>query len=113
MLLDGDPVRSCIVLAPTIQGRGVTTVEGLSQGGDLHPVQRAFHEHGASQCGFCTPGMVLTAESLLRRQPNPDRDAVGRALAGNLCRCTGYVKIVDATLAAAEQGATTEGESTP
>ncbi len=101
VLLDGVPVLSCILLAADAEGREVTTIEGLARGGRLHPVQEAFLEAGAVQCGFCTPGMVLAAKALLDRDPRPDRGAIRRALSGNLCRCTGYVKIVDAVERAA------------
>lgn len=102
VLLDGQPVLSCLTLAADVQGREVTTIEGLSHGEDLHPVQRAFHEAGAVQCGFCTPGMVLTAKALLDTHAAPDRDTIRKALSGNLCRCTGYVKIVNAVENAAK-----------
>ncbi|TWJ17033.1 (2Fe-2S)-binding protein [Geobacter argillaceus] len=102
VLLDGKPVLSCLTLAADAEGHEITTIEGLAQGEDLHPVQRAFHEAGAVQCGFCTPGMVLTAKALLDTNPNPDREAIKGALSGNLCRCTGYVKIVNAVEIAAK-----------
>lgn len=102
VLLDGLPVLSCLTLAVDAHGRDVVTIEGLSQGENLHPLQEAFHEAGAVQCGFCTPGMILTAKSFLDTNPNPSRDEIKHALAGNLCRCTGYVKIVDAVETAAE-----------
>ncbi len=102
VLIDGKPALSCLTLAADAEGREITTIEGLAHGEDLHPVQRAFHEAGAVQCGFCTPGMVLTAKALLDANPNPDRDTIKGALAGNLCRCTGYVKIVDAVENAAK-----------
>jgi carbon-monoxide dehydrogenase small subunit len=96
VLLDGRPVSSCLVLAPSAAGRHVVTVRGIEREGGLHPLQEAFVEHGAVQCGFCTPGMLLTALAFLERHPDPDRDAIRAALEGNLCRCTGYTKIVDA-----------------
>jgi carbon-monoxide dehydrogenase small subunit len=96
VLLDGQPVLSCLTLAADADGHEITTIEGLALGGELHPIQRAFHESGAVQCGFCTPGMVLTAKALLDTHPHPDREAIRGALSGNLCRCTGYVKIVNA-----------------
>jgi len=96
VLLDGRPVSSCLVLTPTARGRRVLTVRGLERAGDLHPLQTAFVEHGAVQCGFCTPGMVLTALAFLEQRPRPDREEIRAALAGNLCRCTGYAKILDA-----------------
>lgn len=96
VLLDGRPVSSCLVLAPTARGRAIVTVRGLRDDGELHPLQEAFVRHGAVQCGFCTPGMVLTALAFLERTPRADRQAIRRGLAGNLCRCTGYAKILDA-----------------
>jgi carbon-monoxide dehydrogenase small subunit len=96
VLLDGQPVSSCLVLAVATRGKPITTVRGLTPDGELHPLQEAFLEHGAVQCGFCTPGMLLTALAFLERTPRPDRDAIRVALEGNLCRCTGYTKIVDA-----------------
>lgn len=101
VLLDGQPVRSCLTLAVDAQGREITTIEGLARNGELHPLQRAFHEHGAIQCGFCTPGMILTARALLDENPTPTVGEVKRAISGNLCRCTGYVKIIEAITAAA------------
>ncbi|MDQ7842219.1 MAG: (2Fe-2S)-binding protein [Armatimonadota bacterium] len=100
VLLDGDPVCSCLLLAVKAQGREVLTIEGLGAPDRLHPLQQAFIEHGALQCGFCGPGMLLSAAALLARTPRPDEQAVREAIAGNLCRCTGYAKIVDAILAA-------------
>jgi carbon-monoxide dehydrogenase small subunit len=102
MLLDGKPVNSCSYLALQAEGRAVTTVEGLGAGDELAPLQRAFLEHGGVQCGFCTPGMLISATSLLDRNPHPSEDEVRIALSGNLCRCTGYDGIVKAVLAAAE-----------
>jgi carbon-monoxide dehydrogenase small subunit len=104
VLLDGRPVSSCLVLTPAARGRAVTTVRGLGAEGALHPLQQAFLEHGAVQCGFCTPGMLLTAFAYLQRHAAPTRDEIRRALAGNLCRCTGYTKIVDAVAACAARG---------
>ena len=98
MLLDGKPVNSCSYLAAQADGREVTTVEGLADGGSLSPLQRAFLEHGGVQCGFCTPGMLISATSLLEREPQPTEDEVRIALSGNLCRCTGYDGIVKAVL---------------
>ncbi|MGC9397590.1 MAG: (2Fe-2S)-binding protein [Anaerolineae bacterium] len=98
VLLDGEPVNSCLVLAVEADGREVETVEGLSADGDLHPLQKAFIEHNAVQCGFCTPGMLMSAKGLLERNPHPTEEDVREALAGNLCRCTGYVRIIDAVL---------------
>ncbi|MDQ7848855.1 MAG: (2Fe-2S)-binding protein [Armatimonadota bacterium] len=102
VLLDGRPVCSCLLLAVKAQGREVMTIEGLGQPGRLHPLQQAFVDHGALQCGFCGPGMLLSAAALLARNPRPREEAVREAIAGNLCRCSGYVKIVEAILAAAE-----------
>jgi aerobic-type carbon monoxide dehydrogenase small subunit (CoxS/CutS family) len=99
--LDGETVRSCLMLAAQANGRSLLTVEGLATGGDLHPLQQAFHEHHALQCGFCTPGFLLSAEALLRERPDPSEREVREALAGNLCRCTGYEGIVNAVLAVA------------
>ncbi len=101
VLLDGESVKSCTVLAVQADGREVTTIEGLASGGELHPVQQAFHEHHALQCGYCTPGMVLAAVSLLREQPSPSEEEIRLGLEGNLCRCTGYHNIVKAVQAAA------------
>jgi carbon-monoxide dehydrogenase small subunit len=107
VLLDDEPVSACLVLVPRVAGRRVTTVRGLDQGegGALHPLQEAFATHGAVQCGFCIPGMVLTAYAFLRDHPTPSREEIRRAIAGNLCRCTGYVKIIDAIARAAGGGA--------
>jgi aerobic carbon-monoxide dehydrogenase small subunit len=102
--LDGTPVCSCLVAAGQANGREVTTVEGLGSGEDLHPVQQAFLERGAVQCGFCTPGLIVSTHDLLQRNPHPSDPEIREALAGNLCRCTGYEKIMDAVrTAAAEQ----------
>jgi carbon-monoxide dehydrogenase small subunit len=101
VLLDGTLVCSCLVLAAQADGHEVTTVEGLAEDGRLHPVQQAFVEAGAVQCGFCTPGLVVATADLLTRTPNPSDDEIREALSGNLCRCTGYAKIVDAVRAAA------------
>jgi carbon-monoxide dehydrogenase small subunit len=101
--LDGTPVCSCLVAAGQANGREVTTVEGLGTGEDLHAVQRAFLECGAVQCGFCTPGLVVSTHDLLRRNPRPSDPEIREALAGNLCRCTGYEKIMDAVRAAAAE----------
>ncbi|HUT71427.1 MAG TPA: (2Fe-2S)-binding protein [Desulfatiglandales bacterium] len=102
VLIDGKPVLSCLTLALTVEGKHITTIEALAQGTALHPIQKAFVEHGAIQCGFCTPGMILSAKALLDKNLNPTDREVKYALSGNLCRCTGYVKIIDAVLAAAE-----------
>ena len=96
VLLDGEPVSSCLVLAVGTRGRPITTVRGIVEDGGLHPLQEAFLRHGAVQCGFCTPGMLLTTLAFLEKNPAPDRDAIRAALEGNLCRCTGYTKIIDA-----------------
>jgi carbon-monoxide dehydrogenase small subunit len=103
VLLDGTLVCACLVLAAQADGRDVVTVEGLAGGGGLHPVQQAFVEAGAVQCGFCTPGLVVAAAALLAESPDPDRDEIREALSGNLCRCTGYQKIFDAVRLAAER----------
>ncbi|MBI2880552.1 MAG: (2Fe-2S)-binding protein [Candidatus Tectomicrobia bacterium] len=103
VLVDGEPHLACLTLAVTVEGRSVTTIEGLAQGGVLSSVQEAFIRHGAIQCGFCTPGAILSAEGLLRSVPRPTEEEVKRALSGNLCRCTGYVRMVQAVLAAAER----------
>jgi carbon-monoxide dehydrogenase small subunit len=100
VLLAGEPVNSCLVLAHEADGMEVVTIEGLAQGGVLHPIQTAFVEQGAIQCGFCTPGMVMSAKALLDHKPNPTREDIVHGLRGNLCRCTGYVKIFDAVEAA-------------
>jgi aerobic carbon-monoxide dehydrogenase small subunit len=102
VLLDGRPILSCVTLAGSVDGREIITIEGLvGKGGELHPVQRAFHEVGAIQCGFCTPGMVLVAKSLLDRVSNPSSDEIREAISGNICRCTGYGRIVTAVEKAA------------
>lgn len=101
VLVDGEAVYSCLTLAAEVQRQEITTIEGLSQDGELHPVQRAFAEAGGVQCGFCTPGMILSAVALLRANPAPTDEEVRRGLSGNLCRCTGYVKIIEAVRAAA------------
>ncbi len=102
VLIDGQPTLSCLTLAVTAKGKNITTIEGVARGNNLHPIQQAFVDYGAVQCGYCTPGMILNAKALLEENPEPTRNEVKTALAGNLCRCTGYVKIVDAVLAAAE-----------
>ena len=104
--VDGKAVKSCTMLAVQAEGSTVTTIEGLAQGGRLHPVQEAFREHHGLQCGFCTPGMIMTAVDMLKRIPNPTEEQVRENLEGNLCRCTGYHNIVKAIMAAA-------GSSTP
>jgi aerobic carbon-monoxide dehydrogenase small subunit len=102
VLVDGTSVSACLMLALRAEGTHVTTVEGLAEGDRLHPVQQAFLDHWGFQCGYCTPGMLLTAVELLAHDPKPSRERVREALMGNLCRCTGYRKIVDAIVAAAE-----------
>src|SRR6202140_4171677 len=96
VLVDGRPVLSCLALGIAVEGHQVTTVEGMADGGKLHPLQEAFAELGAAQCGYCTPGLLLSAKSLLETTPRPSRDEIREALAGNLCRCTGYIKILQA-----------------
>lgn len=104
VIVDGEPVNACLMLAVEAEGRSVLTVEGLQDGPDaLHPLQHAFMEHGASQCGFCTPGILLMAKSLLDRNPNPTDEEIRFGLSGNICRCTGYTKIFDAVRTAARR----------
>ena len=98
VLLEGRAVNSCLMLAVQAEGRAITTIEGLSQEGRLHPIQQAFVDHGAIQCGFCSPGMILSAKALLDENPSPTEEEVRAGIAGNLCRCTGYQKIVEAIL---------------
>jgi carbon-monoxide dehydrogenase small subunit len=104
VLIDGEPHLSCITLAETVAGRRVETADGLKNGPDLHPLQRAFMEHFAAQCGFCTPGMLMAAKALLDKNPAPTRAEVAEAIGGNICRCTGYEPIINAVLAAAGAG---------
>jgi aerobic-type carbon monoxide dehydrogenase small subunit (CoxS/CutS family) len=104
VLLDGVPVRSCLYLAVEAQGKAITTIEGLATGHRLHPVQQAFVDHGAIQCGYCSPGMILTAKALLDRHPAPTPGEIQQAISGNLCRCTGYNKIVTAIQSAGQAG---------
>jgi carbon-monoxide dehydrogenase small subunit len=101
VLIDGEPVRSCLTVALTVEGKQVLTVEGLSLDGKLHPLQQAFHEHGAFQCGFCTPGMLMTAKALLDKNPNPSRDEIRYYMSGNLCRCGSYEEVIEAIQAVA------------
>ena len=101
ILVDGEPVLSCLALPVECQGRQIKTVEGMAAGGQLHPLQQAFAELGAAQCGYCTPGILLTAQALLADEPQPPRQRIREALAGNLCRCTGYTKILEAVELAA------------
>jgi carbon-monoxide dehydrogenase small subunit len=98
VLLDGEPVNSCLVLIGEVEGKEIITIEGLAQGNELHPLQQAFIEEGAVQCGFCTPGVILNAKALLDSNPHPTEEEVRGTIAGNLCRCTGYDKIVRAIL---------------
>lgn len=102
VIMDGKPVNSCLVLAVQANGRRITTIEGLESEEGLHPVQKAFTEKGAIQCGFCSPGMILSSKSLLDKNPKPTEEEIRRALSGNLCRCTGYQKIVDAVKSLSE-----------
>jgi carbon-monoxide dehydrogenase small subunit len=108
VLMDGNPVRSCLTLALEAEGASIVTIEGLSSEGGLHPLQQAFVDQGAVQCGFCTPGMVLSSKALLERTPQPSDEEIKTALAGNFCRCTGYTKILKAVRAAATNMETTE-----
>jgi aerobic-type carbon monoxide dehydrogenase small subunit (CoxS/CutS family) len=101
VLLDGQPVLSCLTLGLDVEGRQVTSIEGMGVSGRLHPLQDTFADLGAAQCGYCTPGFLLTAKELLEKNPNPTRDEIREALAGNLCRCTGYIKIYEAVELAA------------
>ena len=109
VLLEGRPTLSCLTLALDCQGMKVVTIEGLAQGEELHPVQQAFHDLGAIQCGFCTPGMVLTTTALLEANPDPSEEEIHKALEGNLCRCTGYNKILEAVREAARRMAAARG----
>ncbi|HET7091620.1 MAG TPA: (2Fe-2S)-binding protein [Anaerolineae bacterium] len=108
VLIDGTPALSCLVLPIEVQGRAITTVEGLAHNGRPHPLQAAFAELGAAQCGYCTPGILVTAKALLDREPHPDAQTIREALAGNLCRCTGYSKIIEAVALAATRAADTQ-----
>jgi len=103
VLLDDKPIRSCLLLAVEAEGKDILTIEGLAQGGRLHPLQEAFINNGAIQCGFCTPGMILTAKALLDENPSPTEDEIREAICGVLCRCTGYIKIVEAIMAAPKE----------
>jgi carbon-monoxide dehydrogenase small subunit len=103
VLVDGKPRLSCLTLAVSIDGKEITTIEGLPEDGKLHPLQEAFIKHGAIQCGYCTPGMILCAKALLDENPRPTEEDVKQYLRGNLCRCTGYAQVVEAVLAAAEE----------
>jgi len=101
VLMDGTPVNACLILAMEAQGKEILTIEGLAQGDELHPVQQAFVEIGGMQCGFCTPGMVLSAKALLDEKPEPTDEEIRKGLEGNFCRCTGYTKIIESVRAAA------------
>ena len=101
VLVDGRAILSCLALGLDMEGREITTIEGMADGPQLHPLQEAFADLGAAQCGYCTPGFLLTAQELLERNPNPDREEIKEALSGNLCRCTGYIKIYEAVELAA------------
>ena len=103
VLLNGKAVRSCLILAPTVDGKTVETVEAIGRPGQLHPIQEAFLERGGTQCGYCTPGMILTAKAFLDAHPDPRWEEIVRAISSNLCRCTGYAKIVEAIELAAER----------
>lgn len=111
VLLDSAPVSSCTTLACDVDGKHVETIEGLAENGELHPLQRSFVEHGALQCGFCTPGFILTAKALLDETPQPNREEIVSYLGGNICRCTGYVKILDAVQAVVEAGSAAVGDA--
>jgi len=103
VLIDGKAVNSCLILAASVQGKKITTIEGLAQGEELHPIQEAFVDAGAIQCGFCTPGMIMITKAFLDKNPNPTEEEAKRAISGNLCRCTGYFQIIDAVMKAAEK----------
>ncbi|MBI3105502.1 MAG: (2Fe-2S)-binding protein [Candidatus Rokubacteria bacterium] len=109
VLVDGVPARACLAFAVQVDGAEIRTVEGLTTDGSLHPLQQAFHDHHALQCGFCTPGMIITAYDFLARHPRPSIAEIREALSGNLCRCTGYQQIVEAVQDAARLGAVPEG----
>lgn len=109
VLVDGEALNSCVLLARNMDGKNITTIEGLSAGGELHPVQQAFIDAGAIQCGFCTPGMVITAVALLDKNPSPTREEIIDALDNNLCRCTGYEKIIEAIELASSRLSDKEG----
>ncbi len=104
VLVDGEPVNSCLVLAVELDGREITSIEGLSNNGKLTPLQQAFADLNAVQCGYCTPGMLMAATALLRRNPKPTQEDIQKAMVGNLCRCTGYQRIIDAIMEASRQG---------
>ncbi len=96
VIVDGKPINACLVLAPEMDGMHITTIEGLSKDGELSPLQKAFVDHAALQCGFCTPGFIMSATALLEENPKPTREEIVRAISGNLCRCTGYIRIIEA-----------------
>jgi carbon-monoxide dehydrogenase small subunit len=102
VLLNGEPIRSCLTIALTVEGKRIETVEGLTQEGKLHPLQQSFHEHYGAQCGFCTPGMLMSAKALLDKNPEPTREQIVESLSGNLCRCGSYQEVVEAVEAVAE-----------
>jgi carbon-monoxide dehydrogenase small subunit len=102
VLIDGKPVLSCLTLAIEAQGKDILTIEGLAKGYELHPIQQAFVDHGAIQCGYCSPGFIMSAKALLDRNPHPTEDEIKEGISNNICRCTGYVQIVEAIQAAAE-----------
>ncbi len=108
-LINGKAVTSCLTLAIEAQGKEITTIEGLADGEALHPIQEAFVEHGGLQCGFCTPGMILSAKALLDKNPTPTEDEIKLGIAGNLCRCTGYIKIIESIAAASQKISTRKG----
>jgi len=111
VIVDGEPLLSCLALAVEMEGKAIQTIEGLAQDGQLHPLQQSFHEHGAVQCGFCTPGMIMSAKALLDKNPNPTEFEVRRGISGNSCRCTGYDKPVKAIMAVAESESRTKSEN--
>lgn len=112
VLIDGEPIESCLTLAIAVKDKEIQTVEGLAEkDGSLHPLQQAFMEHGGSQCGYCTPGILMIAKFYLEENPNPTREELIEALSGNLCRCTGYIKILNSIMAAAEVLRSTEAQA--
>lgn len=110
LLVDGKPVSGCTTLAFEVRGRSVLTIEGLASNGKLHPLQQAFIEHGGFQCGFCTPGMILSAKALLDENPHPTEEELKHYMHGNICRCTGYKKIIESIMAAAKKMRSTSGQ---
>jgi len=111
VLLDGVPVHACLLLAPKVEGRNVQTIEGLGSREALHPLQKSFIEHGAVQCGFCTPGMLVSAKALLERNSRPTREEIKEAISGHLCRCTGYHQIIEAIEAVSGGGGSTKSQA--